>query len=62
MNLDPEFIKLLEEDQEVKDFLSDDQVQELLQDPAAIDELAALLAAGETTPEPEVTEPEVQDS
>ena len=51
-----EFITLLEEDQEIKDFLSDVQVQELLQDPAAIDELAALLPAppGDgTTPTPD---------
>ena len=47
----PEFITLLEEDQEIKDLLGDAQVQELLQDPAAIDELAALLPAEPEQPE-----------
>ncbi len=41
--IDDEFIRLLKEDAEVKAFISDPDVQLLLQDPAAIDELAALL-------------------
>ncbi len=61
LTLDPEFITLLKEDQEVKDLLSDPLVQSLLADVDAIDELAALLAAAPTEPEPtepEPTEPE----
>lgn len=38
------FIRLLKEDAEVKAFINDPDVHLLLQDPAAIDELAALLA------------------
>ncbi|MDE0636739.1 MAG: cohesin domain-containing protein [Candidatus Poribacteria bacterium] len=41
--IDDEFIRLLKEDAEVKAFISDPDVQLLLLDPAAIDELAALL-------------------
>ncbi len=44
-NIDDEFITLLKEDAEVKAVISDPDVQLLLQDPAAIDELAALLSA-----------------
>ena len=44
--LDPEFITLLEEDQEVRDMLGDTLVQSLLADVDAIDELIVLLAAG----------------
>ena len=51
VNLDPEFIKLLEEDEAVKGMLRDSLVQKLLQDPAAIDELAALLAADAEPPD-----------
>ncbi len=59
VNLDPEFVTLLEEDQAVKDMLSDPLVQSLLADVDQIDELAALLAAEPTEPtEPEPTEPE----
>ena len=42
--IDDEFITLLKEDAEVKAVISDPDVQLLLQDPAAIDELAALLS------------------
>lgn len=42
-DIEDEFITLLKEDQEVQAFLRDADVQTLLQDPAAIDELAALL-------------------
>ncbi len=41
--IDEKFITLLKEDQEIQAFLRDTDVQTLLQDPAAIDELAALL-------------------
>ncbi len=41
--IDNEFIRLLKEDQEIQDFLRDPDVQTLLKDIAAIDELAALL-------------------
>ncbi|MXV73519.1 hypothetical protein F4Z99_04475, partial [Candidatus Poribacteria bacterium] len=61
LTLDPEFITLLKEDQEVKDLLSDPLVQSLLADVDAIDELDALITAGPTEPEPtepEPTEPE----
>lgn len=42
--IDDEFITLLKEDAEVKVVISDPDVQLLLQDPAAIDELATLLS------------------
>ena len=53
-DIDPKFVTLLEEDAELQALLSDPIVQELLQDPAAIDELAGLLnvVAPEPTPEP----------
>lgn len=41
--IDEKFITLLKEDQEIQAFLRDTDVQTLLQDPAAIDELVALL-------------------
>jgi hypothetical protein len=41
--INDEFIKLLKEDAEVKAFISDTDVQLLLQDPAAIDEFVVLL-------------------
>ena len=41
--IDDEFIRLLKEDAEVKAFISDTDVQLLLLDPAAIDELVVLL-------------------
>ncbi len=41
--INDEFIRLLKEDPKVKTFISDPDVQLLLLDPAAIDELAALL-------------------
>lgn len=41
--IDEEFITLLKEDQEIQTFLRDTDVQTLLQDPAAIDELVVLL-------------------
>ena len=54
------FIDLLAADAELKAMLSDMQVQELLQNPAAIDELAALLNVGEPpVVEPPVVEPPV---
>ena len=54
-DIDPKFVALLEEDAELKALLSDPIVQELLQDPAAIDELAGLLSVVE----PPVVEPPV---
>ena len=41
--IDDEFITLLKEDQEIRAYLMDADVQTLLQDPEAIDELAALI-------------------
>ena len=61
VNLDPEFITLLKEDQAVKDMLSDPLVQSLLADVNAIEEFEALLAVDDGTtppPEEEVTPPE----
>ena len=48
--IDPEFVQLLKEDQALKDLLSDPLVHSLLQDSAAIDELAGLLGVGGTPP------------
>lgn len=42
-NIDEEFITLLKDDAEVKEYIKDPDVQLLLQDPIAIDELAALI-------------------
>ena len=55
-DIDPQFVTLLKEDAELQALLLDPQVQELLQDPAAIDELAGLLGVGT---EPPVVEPPV---
>ena len=46
-DIDDEFITLLKEDQEIQTFLKDADVQTLLQNPAAIDELASLLETSE---------------
>ncbi len=48
---DPRFVTLLKEDEELRALFSDPQMQELLQDPAAIDELAELLG-GVSTDDP----------
>ncbi|MDE0555983.1 MAG: serine protease [Candidatus Poribacteria bacterium] len=57
-DIDPKFVALLKTDQELKNLLRDPQVQRLLQNPAAIDELAELLSIGETalevTPKPDL--------
>ena len=45
-DIDPQFITLLKEDDDLKALLSDPQVQSLLADIEAIDELAGLLAVG----------------
>lgn len=45
-DIDDKFISLLKEDQEVQAFLRDTDVQTLLQDIAAIEELATLILAG----------------
>ena len=60
-DIDQAFVTLLKEDAELQGLLSDPQVQELLQDPAAIDELAGLLNVGAEPPvvEPPVVEPPV---
>ena len=42
-NVDEKFILLLKDDQAIRTFLSDPDVQDLLQDPAAIDELNQLI-------------------
>lgn len=42
-NVDEKFILLLKDDQAIRTFLSDPDVQDLLQDPAAIDELNELI-------------------
>ena len=55
-DIDPKFITLLKEDDELKTVLGDPDVQTLLQDPAAIDELAILLGISEP-PDPAPTEP-----
>ena len=66
IDLDPQFIKLLEEDEALKTMLRDPIVQSLLQNPAAIDALAGLLDVGapppvEPTPPPvEPTPPPVE--
>ena len=52
IDLDPQFIKLLEEDEALKTMLRDPIVQSLLQNPAAIDALAGLLDVGGTPPDP----------
>ena len=57
-DIDPAFVTLLKEDAELQALLSDPLVHALLQDPAAIDELAGLLAVEPTPPEPEPTPPE----
>ena len=54
------FIDLLKTDTELQAMLSDAPVQALLQDTAAIDELAALLNVGEPPVEPPVVEPVVE--
>ncbi len=58
-NTPDEFITLLKEDAELKAVLSDAQVQTLLQEPAAIDELASLLEVEPPVVEPPVVEPPV---
>ncbi len=59
-DIDPKFVALLAEDEELQALLSDPIVQELLQDPAAIDELAGLLNVVEPpVVEPPVVEPPV---
>ena len=58
VNLDPEFITLLKEDQAVKDMLSDPLVQSLLADVNAIEEFEALLAAPPPV-EPPIVEPPI---
>ncbi len=60
-DIDQQFVALLKEDVDLQGLLSDPQVQELLQDPAAIDELAGLLGVGAEPPvvEPPVVEPPV---
>ena len=55
-DIDPQFVTLLKEDADLQALLSDPIVHELLQDPAAIDELAGLLNVGA---EPPVVEPPV---
>ncbi len=45
-DIDQKFVMLLKADAELQGLMSDPQVQELLQDPAAIDELARLLDVG----------------
>ena len=58
--IDPAFVTLLKTDAELQAMLSDAQVQELLQDTAAIDELAAALNVAEPpVVEPPVVEPPV---
>ena len=49
--IDPAFVTLLKEDAELKTMLQDAQVQELLTQPAAIDELATALNVVEPPPE-----------
>ena len=58
VNLEPEFITLLKEDQEVKDLLSDPLVQSLLANVDAIDELEGLLLSGDTMPPGDTKPPE----
>ena len=53
----PEFIELLKTDEELQALLRDPIVQELLQNPAAIDELAGLLNVGAEPPEEPMIEP-----
>ena len=60
-DIDPAFVELLKEDEELKAMLSDPLVHQLLTDSEAIDELAKSLAAGETTTDPELTPPEPAD-
>ena len=63
-DIDPKFIALLKEDAELKEVLSDPLLQALLQDPAAIDELAVLLGisepSGPTEPPIDVENGDVQ--
>ena len=61
--IDPAFVTLLKEDAELKTMLQDAQVQALLQDTAAIDELAAALNVVEPPEEqpPAEMPPEVAD-
>ena len=56
-DIDPKFVELLKVDVELQTLLTDPQVQELLQDTAAIDELAGLLAVGAEPPEEPMVEP-----
>ena len=56
-DIDPVFVTLLKEDAELQAMLSDPLVHALLQDSAAIDELAELLAVDTTPPGP-VPEPD----
>ncbi len=60
-DIDQAFVTLLKEDAELQGLLSDPQVQELLQDPAAIDELAGLLGVGAEPPVEEPTTPPVEE-
>ena len=62
-DIDPQFVELLKTDAELKAMLSDADVQALLQDPAAIDELATLLAARPDpgTPDPGTPDPGTPD-
>ena len=48
--IEPRFVALLKRDQTLKNFLRDPLVQRLLQNPAAIDELARLLGVGNAGP------------
>ena len=60
-DVDPKFITLLGEDQEIRAMFMDADVRTLMQDAEAVKELAALVAAPPTEPEPtepEPTEPE----
>ena len=57
-DIDPAFVTLLKEDEELKALLSDPLVHALLQDSAAIDELAGLLAVGTTPPDEEMPPPD----
>ena len=61
-DIDPAFVQLLKEDEELKALLNDPLVQSLLADVEAIDQLAELLGVGAEPPEvvePPVVEPPV---
>ena len=59
-DIDPNFVTLLKEDAELQALLNDPIVQELLQDPAAIDELAGLLNVGAPVEPPVDVPPPVE--